>query len=76
MRAGNRPLFFRTLERSSAVKFASLWKDEEGQDMVEYALLLAFVALTGAAMFISMGTMTSAIWGIVNTRMAASNQPS
>jgi Flp pilus assembly pilin Flp len=58
------------------VKNASFWKDEQGQDMVEYALLLAFVCLTGAAMYVSMGTMTSSLWGIVNSRLAASNQSS
>ena len=58
------------------MKTTSFWKDEQGQDMVEYALLLAFVCLTGAAMYVSMGSMTSAIWGIVNTRLAASNQSS
>jgi Flp pilus assembly pilin Flp len=51
-------------------------KDERGQDMVEYSLLLAFVCLVGAAMFVSMGNMTSGIWSIVNSRMANSNQSS
>jgi len=54
----------------------SFWEDEGGQDMVEYSLLLAFVALTGAALFIGMGRTTSTLWGIVNTRLAAANQSS
>ena len=54
----------------------SFWKDERGQDMVEYSLLLAFVALSGAALFLGMGVSTRTLWGIVNTRLAAANQSS
>ncbi len=28
----------------------TFWQEEEGQDMVEYALLLAFVALAGVSL--------------------------
>lgn len=55
---------------------SSFWKDERGQDMVEYGLLLAFVCLVGAATFIGMGKTTSGLWSIVNTRLAAANQSS
>jgi Flp pilus assembly pilin Flp len=51
-------------------------KDERGQDLVEYSLLLAFVCLVGAASFIGMGQTTSSLWCIVNTRLAAANQSS
>jgi Flp pilus assembly pilin Flp len=54
----------------------SLWKSEQGQDLVEYSLLLAFISLVGVAMFISMGNLTSGLWSTVNSRMAASNQSS
>ena len=52
------------------------WRDEGGQDLVEYSLLLAFVCLSGAAMFIGMGRNVNGIWSIVNSRMAAANQSS
>jgi len=52
----------------------SFWRNQRGQDMVEYSLMLAFLVLTGAAFFISMGFYTSGLWGIVNSRLAASNQ--
>jgi len=52
----------------------SFWKSEEGQDLVEYTLLLAFIALVGAAVFIGMGSTTSGIWTIVNSRFAAANE--
>ena len=53
-----------------------LWQEETAQDLVEYSLLLAFVALVGAALFIGMGQTTSSIWGIVNSRMSNANQVS
>jgi Flp pilus assembly pilin Flp len=55
---------------------SSFWRDERGQDLVEYSLLLAFVSLAGAALFIGMGQTTSSLWSIVNARLAAANQSS
>jgi len=52
------------------------WECEQAQDLVEYSLLLAFLCLSGAAFFMSMGRLTSSIWGIVNSRLAASNNAS
>jgi Flp pilus assembly pilin Flp len=40
----------------------SFLKNEEGQDMVEYTLLLAFVALSAGAAYVSIGTNVSSIW--------------
>jgi Flp pilus assembly pilin Flp len=37
-------------------------RDEQGQDLVEYTLLLAFVALASAALFIGAGTAVKGIW--------------
>jgi Flp pilus assembly pilin Flp len=55
---------------------SSFWRDERGQDLVEYSLLLAFVCLVGAASFIGMGKTTGSLWSIVNNRLAAANQSS
>jgi Flp pilus assembly pilin Flp len=52
------------------------WQCEQAQDLVEYALLVAFICLSGAAFFIGIGEVTSGIWGVVNTRLAASNNAS
>ena len=52
------------------------YDDERGQDLVEYTLLLAFIALVGAAVFIGMGNTTSGLWTITNARLAAANQVS
>jgi Flp pilus assembly pilin Flp len=37
-------------------------KDEEGQDLIEYTLLMAFIALASAAIFINAGTSVNSIW--------------
>jgi Flp pilus assembly pilin Flp len=37
-------------------------KEEQGQDLIEYTLLMAFIALASAAIFINAGGSLSAIW--------------
>jgi Flp pilus assembly pilin Flp len=46
-------------------------RDEQGQDLIEYTLLLAFVALASAGLFITAGGSVSGIWGQANTRLGA-----
>ena len=46
------------------------WQDEQGQDLIEYTLLMAFVALASAALFISSGASVSAIWTDTNTSLS------
>jgi Flp pilus assembly pilin Flp len=41
-------------------------RDEQGQDLVEYTLLLAFVALASAALFINAGASINGIWTTAN----------
>ena len=48
-----------------------LWQDEQGQDLIEYTLLMAFVALASAALFISSGGSISQIWSDTNTNLSA-----
>jgi Flp pilus assembly pilin Flp len=42
-------------------------REEEGQDLVEYTLLLAFVCLASAALFINAGSSLATIWTDTNT---------
>jgi Flp pilus assembly pilin Flp len=46
------------------------WKDDQGQDLIEYTLLLAFVALASAALFINAGGSIANIWQITCSRLA------
>ena len=50
--------------------FATFVQDEQGQDLIEYTLLLAFVALASAALFTSSGASIKTIWTSVNTQLA------
>ena len=51
----------------------SFWKNEEGQDLIEYTLLLAFVALVAAGLFIQSGQSTSGIWSIANAKLSSAS---
>ena len=44
----------------------SFLREDQGQDLVEYTLLLAFVCLASAALFINTGQGISAIWTTTN----------
>ncbi len=48
-------------------------KDEQGQDLIEYTLLLAFVCLASAGLFVNAGHSVSGIWTAANSRLAAAN---
>jgi Flp pilus assembly pilin Flp len=49
----------------------NLWNDEQGQDLIEYTLLLAFVALASAALFIGAGGSIKSIWTTTNSQLTA-----
>ena len=49
------------------------WQDEQGQDLIEYTLLVAFVCLATAALFVSSGGSLSGIWIAANSQLAAAN---
>jgi Flp pilus assembly pilin Flp len=51
----------------------SFWNDEQGQDLIEYTLLMAFVALASAALFLGAGGSLKNIWGITNNQLANAN---
>ena len=47
--------------------------EEEGQDLIEYTLLMAFVALASAALFIGAGGSVKGIWSTTNAQLTAAN---
>ena len=51
-------------------------KEEQGQDLIEYTLLIAFVALASAALFIGAGGSIQGIWTSANTSLATANSNS
>jgi Flp pilus assembly pilin Flp len=48
-------------------------REEEGQDLIEYTLLLAFVCLASAALFINAGKNMAAIWTVANSYVSNAN---
>ena len=51
----------------------AFWHDDQGQDLIEYTLLLAFVCLASGALFISAGGSVGGIWNQANTQLTAGN---
>ena len=47
----------------------ALWREEDGQDMVEYALLLAFVALAAITVLGTVKTNMQAMWTTIATQL-------
>ena len=58
---------------SSHNLLTNLWHDEEGQDLIEYTLLIAFVALASAALFLGTGSHVKGIWSTTNRQLTAAN---
>jgi len=46
-----------------------LWKEEEGQDLTEYALLLVMIALVGAATVKNIGNLVNNVFSNTNTQL-------
>lgn len=45
-------------------------QDESGQDLIEYTLLLAFIALASASLFVSAGNSVNSIWQAGSTQLS------
>ena len=48
-------------------------KNDQGQDLIEYTLLMAFIALASAALFIGAGGSIQGIWSTSNCQLVAAN---
>ncbi len=53
--------------------FHSFVKEEDGQDLVEYSLLLAFIALAAVAVLTNVQTSINKLWKTVNTQLKNAN---
>jgi len=47
--------------------------DDQGQDLIEYTLLMAFVALASAALFLGAGGNISGVWTSGNGQLSTAN---
>jgi len=53
----------------------TFWKgfreDDQGQDLIEYSLLLAFVSLASAALFVGAGGSVKGIWTVSSNQLSS-----
>ena len=54
----------------------NFWTDEQGQDLIEYSLLMAFVVLASAALFLGAGNSIKGIWSTTNSQLVQANAQS
>ena len=47
------------------------WQEEDAQDLVEYSLLMAFIALTSIALLTGTGGTVKNVWTRVNTSLTS-----
>ena len=47
--------------------------EEDGQDLIEYALLAGYIALASVAMITNIGTGVNTVYTAVNTEVAAAS---
>ena len=50
-----------------------LAREDEGQDLIEYALLAAFISIGSVAMITSIGTTVNTVYTAVNAGVAAAS---
>lgn len=48
----------------------AFWQEEDGQDLVEYSLLLAFIALAAVALLSGVGGNISKIWTSISGQVS------
>lgn len=49
-------------------------REEQGQDLIEYTLLLAFVAMGSSALFIGSGQSARVIWSATGSRLEQASE--
>jgi Flp pilus assembly pilin Flp len=52
---------------------ADFLTNEQGQDLIEYTLLMAFVALASAGLFLGAGGSVKGIWVVSNNELTQAN---
>lgn len=50
----------------------TLWQEEDGQDLVEYSLLLAFIALAAVTVLSSTSSSLNKLWNAISSTLSSS----
>jgi Flp pilus assembly pilin Flp len=45
-------------------------KDEQGQDLIEYTLLMAFITLASASIFLNAGKSVKGVWDVASNQLS------
>jgi Flp pilus assembly pilin Flp len=59
------------IEKGVRVFITDFLHDARGQDLIEYALLIAFVVLASAAIFLQSSASINTIWSVTNSSLSA-----
>jgi Flp pilus assembly pilin Flp len=62
-----------TRQKAKMKHIRNLWNDDNGQDLIEYTLLMSFVALAAAALFLGAGGNVKGVWATTNNQLAQAN---
>ena len=57
------------------MRFRALLHDDEGQDLIEYALLAGLISLVAVAAITSAGTNVKGIFESISGKLATANTP-
>jgi Flp pilus assembly pilin Flp len=49
------------------------WREDDGQDLIEYSLLITFIAIACAALIGSGRTAVNSIWTTANSHISTAN---
>ena len=52
------------------ISVLNLWRDEDGQDLIEYSLLIAFIAIAVVGLFAGVGGSVNKVWVSGNNQLA------
>lgn len=51
--------------------FKRIWQDDEGQDLVEYALLAALLSIVSIGALTTLGPVIAGVWGQIEAALPA-----
>jgi len=54
-------------------RFYDFWRDEDGQDLIEYSLLITFFAIACLAMMASSKPAIQAVWSTGTSKLTSAN---
>lgn len=57
----------------SGATMRAFWREDRGQNLIEHSLLIAFVSLACATLFLGAGGSIKGIWSTTNSELVAAN---